>query len=273
MRSLTHLAHSLTSLTHPPNFLNCIRTSTTMKTSKTATKRSLHAMDTVINTAELFEAILEQLPFLDLVLASGVNHRFRDFINRSKKLKRKLFILPAASAKHKPNKCGVIGSSTTQEDLLENPIQEPINLPSLLVNSAIPQTAHLSERAVKTTFLPYDKYLTQPPCAHITVHFTYVCITPDQTHVQLEATRSSYRKKGVTLLSIRQMLFQSGAVKMRSGDRKQFKINQGSFRYNKTIYDEIELAERFYGCKMKIHLAQTTIGLYANVLPEADKTI
>jgi hypothetical protein len=231
-------------------------------------------MDAVINTAELFEAILEQLPFLDLVLATGVNHRFRDFINGSKKLKRKLFILPATSAKHKLNKRGVIGSSITQEDLLENPIQEPVMLlPSLLVNSTIPQTAHLSERAVKATFLPYDKYLTQPPCAHITVHFTYVCITPDETHIQLEATRSSYRKKGVTLLSIRQMLFQSGAVKVRSGDRKQFKNDQGFFRYDTTMHDEIDLAERFYGCKMKIHLAQTTVGLYANILPQEEETM
>jgi hypothetical protein len=240
-----------------------------MKISRTPPKQSLQAMDSVINTAELLEAILDRLPFLDLVLATGVNHRFRDFINGSKKLKRKLFVLPVASTNHKSNKCGVIGSRITQAELVENPIEEPVDLlPSLLENSAIPQTAHLSERALQATLLPCNKYLTQPPCAHMTVHFTYVCVTPDETHVQLEATRSSYRKKGITLLSIQQMLFQNGAVKFRSGDRKKFKNDQGRFRHNTTMHHEIELAERFYGGKMKIQLAQTTIGLYAKIFPQ-----
>lgn len=120
-------------------------------------------MDTVFNTTELFEAILDQLPLLDLVLATGVNHHFHRFTGRSKKLRRKLFTLPVASPKHKPNKHGVIGFSITQEHLMDNPIYEPVNLlPYFLVNSMLPQTANLSERAVTASCLPSTKYLTNP---------------------------------------------------------------------------------------------------------------
>jgi len=141
-------------------------------------------MDAVFKINELFEAILDQLSFLDLVLATGVNHHFRRFIDRSKKLKRKLFIPPVASTKHKLNKHGVIGSSVTQEDLRDSPIPEPVSLlPYFLVNSTLSQTANLSERAVKAASLSYKKHLTNPPCAHLTVHFTYVCVAPDGTHI------------------------------------------------------------------------------------------
>jgi hypothetical protein len=216
---------------------------------------SLGAMDAVLNTAELLEAMLEQLPFRDLVLATRVNHRFRDFINGSKKLKRKLFIIPVASTKHKLNKYGVIGGSITQAELSRNPIEEPVSLlPLLLVKSTVPKTAHISERAWKADHLSYNIFLTNPPCAHLTMHFTYVCVTCDGTHIQLEGTRSSYRAKGITLLSVRQMLSQSGAVKVQCGERKKFKNLKGFYRYNTTMYDEIESYERFYDCKMKIHL-------------------
>jgi hypothetical protein len=72
------------------------------------------AMDTVINTSELLEAILEQLPFLDLVIATGVNHRFRDTVRSSRILKRKLFLLPIAPKEDKRNKYGVLGGSTSK---------------------------------------------------------------------------------------------------------------------------------------------------------------
>jgi len=238
----------------------------------TTSNESLRARDAVLATHELFETILDQLPFLDLVLVTRVNQYFHRFIGRSKKLKRKLFILPIASTKHELNKYGVVGSSITQESLMEDPILEPVNLlPYFLVNSSFPKTAHLSERAVRSTCLPYDKHLTNPPCAHLTVHFTYVCVAPDGTHIQLEAIRSSYRAKGVTLLSVEQMLAQRGAVKVLCGQRTKFKAQNGSLRTDSTMHDEIDHFERLYDCKMKIHLPQTTLTLYANILPqEAD---
>jgi hypothetical protein len=239
-----------------------------MKISRTRKKESLNATYAVINTAELLEIILDQLPFLDLVIAATVNYRFRDCINGSKKLKRKLFIHHVASTKHKLNKHGVIGSLITQADLWDSPIQEPVNLlPSLLENSTIPQTAHLSERAVKVAGLPYDKYLTNPPCAHLTVHFTYVCVAPDDTHIQLEAIRSSYRAKGATLLSVQKMLFQCGTVKVWCGERKGFQKHACIFERQTTMRDQIEHYEQLYDCKMRISLPQTTLYLYADILP------
>ena len=265
---LEFLTHSL-----PSSYTDHLRHLTTMETSNPP-EHSLHAMNTVINTAELLEAILDQLPFLDLVLVTRVNHRFLDFINVSKKLKRKLFMLPVASTKHNLNKHGVIGSSSTQKKLRNNPIQEPVHLlPSLLVESTFPRTAHLTKRATRTTNLPYKKFLTNPPCAHLTVHFTYVCIAPDGTHIQLEATRSSSRAKGVTLWSVEQMLFQPGAVKIRCGTRATFRKQEGYFEYGSTMNDEIESFERLYGCKMKINLPQTTLRLYVNVLPQDEENI
>lgn len=39
-------------------------------------------MDAVANIHELFEDILDLLPFLDLVIASRVNRTFHDFITK-----------------------------------------------------------------------------------------------------------------------------------------------------------------------------------------------
>lgn len=59
-----------------------------------ATQTTRSSRDLVFGTAELFEAILTELPFFDLVVASGVNHRFRDFVTGSRKLQQQLFLLP-----------------------------------------------------------------------------------------------------------------------------------------------------------------------------------
>jgi hypothetical protein len=231
------------------------------------------AMDTVINTSELLEAILEQLPFLDLVIATGVNHRFRDTVRSSRILKRKLFLLPIAPKEDKRNKYGVLGGSTTQQDLLETPIQEPavFLLPSLLENSTIPQTAHLTARAIRVHYLPHGKFLTNPPCAHLTVHFVYVCVTRDDVHIQLEGTRSTYRAKGVTLLSVENLLSQCGAVKVRCAKREKFKKLEGTMNHGVSMGAAVAYYERLYDCKMKICLPQTTLSLYANVLPQAEE--
>lgn len=107
----------------------------------------------------------------------------------------------------------------------------------------------------------------------MTVHFTYVCVAPDGTHIQLEATRSSYRAKGVTPLSVEKMLSQRGTVKVLCGQRMHFKAQSGTFKTDSTMHDEIEHFERKYNCEMKIHLPQTTLTLYANVLPQEAEAV
>jgi hypothetical protein len=246
------------------------KTKKTMKKKKTPNK----AMDTVINTTELLEAILGQLPFLDLVTATGVNQLFRGTVRTSKILKRKLFIMPIpfAGTNHDLSKKGVIGSSITQAQLLANPIQEPVNLlPSLLANSPIPRTAHLTERAITVHYLPHGKFLTNPPCAHLTVHFVYVCVTPDDIHIQIEGSRSTYRARGVTLLSVELMLSQCGPVKVRCAPREKFKKLQGTMNHRVSMGAAVAYYERLYDCEMKICLPQTTLSLYANVLPQEDE--
>jgi hypothetical protein len=243
------------------------------KKKKTSNK-SPSAMDTVINTTELLEAILDQLPFLDLVIATGVNQLLRGTVRTSKILKRKLFIFPIsyASTKHELSKQGVIGSGITQAELLANPIQEPVNLlPSLLVSSPIPKTAHLTERAITVHYLPHGKFLTNPPCAHLTVHFVYVCVTPDDIHIQLEGTRSTYRARGVTLLSVEMLLSQCGAVKVRCAPHEIFKKLEGTMNHGVSMGAAVAYYERLYDCEMKICLPQTTLSLYANILPREDE--
>lgn len=59
-----------------------------------AESQSMAALACVLDTVELFEAILICLPVRDLLLAQRVSRRWRDVIARSIKLQRALFLVP-----------------------------------------------------------------------------------------------------------------------------------------------------------------------------------
>lgn len=235
---------------------------------KSVETTSAAEMDSVINTPELFEEILFQLPFLDLNIATGVNHTFRDFIFNSRRLQRKLFRLPAtlpSSRKKKKyfDQHGVFGPFMDQDMCLNHfKKQKQVTLlPFLLEPSCIPkmQTAHLSVRAAEAYSWPV-MYLTDPPCAHAYVSLTYIGIGKDQTIIGLEAGRSLYRQDGVTLAAIEEALHQSGHVTVRMGKSKNKMRSQRL--QDTTMAWQIGSFQRRYQCKLKMDIAATTIKLH-----------
>lgn len=183
------------------------------------------AMESFVTVPELFEELLDQLPFLDLVIATGVNATFRNFIASSQRLQRKLFLLPnkpCGSKEHRRrfDKKGIFGaymSSNTCLDASANLDSPPVTLcPFLLEPSHSPRTAHLSIRAAKARFWPF-MYLTQPPCVHAHVQFAYGGINEHGMYVLVEAGRTIYRRGGVTLAAIEEALSQSGSVQVSRG--------------------------------------------------------
>ena len=182
-------------------------------------------MESFVTVPELFEELLDQLPFLDLVIATGVNATFRNFIASSQRLQRKLFLLPnkpCGSKEHRRrfDKKGIFGaymSSNTCLDASANLDSPPVTLcPFLLEPSHSPRTAHLSIRAAKARFWPF-MYLTQPPCVHAHVQFAYGGINEHGMYVLVEAGRTIYRRGGVTLAAIEEALSQSGSVQVSRG--------------------------------------------------------
>lgn len=138
-------------------------------------------VNSLINIPELFEEILAQLPFLDLVIATGVNTTFRDFIFSSQRLKRKLFLLPKTpqgSRKERKHldKNGIFGLFMSHDDCLNG--LAALNSPSvtlcpfLLEPSHQLRMAHLTTRVTKAQRWPHV-YLADPPCAHAHVYFTF----------------------------------------------------------------------------------------------------
>lgn len=182
-------------------------------------------VDALLNVPELFEEVLAQLPFLDLVIATGVNTAFRKFTFSSQRLKRKLFLLPTKphgsrkQRKHLDTN-GIYGAFMSFGDCLNGStgLNSPaVSLcPSLLEPSYRPRTAHLSTRAAEAQLWPHV-YLTNPPCVHAHVYFTYGGTNSEGAYVLVEAGRSIYRRDGVTLTAVREALEQSGSVKVSHG--------------------------------------------------------
>lgn len=226
-------------------------------------------MDTVINIPELFEEILLQLPFLDLNIATGVNHTFRSFILNSRKLQRKLFRLPAPppmSRKKRKyfDRHGIFGTFLNIDKCLNEGRRKQNQvtlLPFLLEPTCVPDMrfAHLSVRAAEAASWP-NMFLTDPPCAHAYVWLVYAGFDEKKNTIVLEAGRSVYKRGGVTLVAINETLSQPGAVTARMGRMKGLK---GVLKVHETtMAKEVERVEERYKCKLSMDLAATTIQLH-----------
>lgn len=237
-------------------------------------------MDSVINIPELFESILLELPFLNLVIATGVNSTFRDFTFSSQKLQRKLFLLPTKQQRSRRQqkhfyKEGVFGPHMKQDACLSflyrgEPPQVAL-CPFLLEPSFSPRTAHISTRAAEALSWP-RMYLTDPPCAHAHVNFVYHGVTSHGRYVLMEAGRSIYRRGGVTLAAIEEALSQSGTVVVRRGNTSSVQNYRAGededcsnlFLRNTTVAAQIVDCEKRYKCKLGMDLRATTIRLHGS---------
>ncbi|KAM0703191.1 hypothetical protein Q7P35_009129 [Cladosporium inversicolor] len=238
------------------------------------------ALDSLVNIPELFEEVLAQLPLLDLVIATGVNTTFRGFIFSSQKLKRKLFLLPTkpqGSRKQRkqfdPN--GIFGPSMCHDECLNS--LAGLNSPSvtlcpfLLEPSHRMRMTHLTARAAEAHLWPHI-YLTDPPCAHAHVNFTFGGTNAEGLYVLLEAGRSIYRRDGVTCAAIQEALEQSGSVKVSHGGLVgskcgRLKVGQKHVHaamYNTTARAQVAMCEKRYKCKLSLVLKDTTIKLYGD---------
>jgi hypothetical protein len=229
-------------------------------------------MDSIINLPELFEEVLHQLPFLDLVMATGVNHTFRNFISGSQKLQRKLFQLPSPPPKSEKeqkhfNKSGVFGSWLDQDICLSLATRQApptvVLCPFLLEPSCIPNTpvAHLTSQAAEASFWP-NMYLTDPPCAHAQIFFSYFGIygVHREKHITVEAHRAVYRWDGVTLITIEEALSQAGAVTIRKRNGKR-SIGVRTI-HGTTLSAEVERLQERYRCELSMDVRATTISLH-----------
>lgn len=245
-------------------------------------------IDSIINIPELFEDILSQLSFLDLVIATGVNTAFREFILGSERLQRRLFLLP-----NKPqgtrrqrkffDKSGIYGPFLESYDCLEvlgdlNP--SPVTLcPFLLEPSHSPRTAHLSTRAAEAHFWP-RMYLTDPPCAHAFINFTYNGTNTEGMYVLIEAGRSIYRRGGVTFAAIEEALSQLGGVKVSYGALSKSKRTTGKREERHvtptlrqtTVARQVARCEKHYKCKLYMDLRATTIKLHGEPVVSGEMT-
>jgi hypothetical protein len=229
-------------------------------------------MDSIINLPELFEEVLHQLPFLDLVIATGVNHTFRNFISSSPKLQRKLFQLPSLPPRSEEeqkhfSKQGIFGRGLKQDICLnfgtgEKPPTVTL-CPFLLEPDCEPNTptAHLTTRAAEANFWP-NMYLTDPPCAHAQIFFSYIGIYGIYGEKQLtvEAYRAVYRWDGVTLMTIEEALSQAGAVTIR--ERKGKRMISVRTIHGTTLSAEVEGHQKLYRCELSMDVRATTISLH-----------
>lgn len=128
-------------------------------------------------------------------------------------------------------------------------------------------TAHLSERAVAAPIWP-DIFLTNPPCAHAVVTFVYTCNMGCGVNLVLEATRSLYRRRGVTLLAVEEALSQTGAVRTRQSNQRKGNLEQAT-----TVYEMIRISERTHKRKMHLDRKMTSIRLHGDPLPTEEERI
>lgn len=254
---------------------------------KSSRPRYAAPVDSLLNIPELFEEVLAQLPFLDLVIATGVNTTFRKFIFSSQRLKRNLFLLPKkpqGSRKQRKHldANGIFGAFISHDDCLYGfaELNSPsVSLcPSILEPSHRLRTAHLSTRVAEAQLWPHV-YLTNPPCVHTHVYFTYGGANSDGVYVLVEAGRSIYRRDGVTLAAIHEALEQSGSVKVSHGklvESQHGRIKVGQKRvhrpvYNTTVNAQVAICEKRYKCKLSLVLKDTTIKLHGDpVISEED---
>lgn len=242
--------------------------------------RRTAALDSLLNIPELFEEVLAHLPFLDLVIATGVNTTFREFIFSSQKLKRKLFLLPIKPQRSRKQRKqfdanGIFGPSMSHDDCLNGSVG--LNSPSvtlcpfLLEPSHRMRMAHLTTRAAEAQLWPHI-YLTDPPCAHAHVYFTFGGTNAEGVYVLVEAGRSIYRRDGVTFAAIQEALEQSGSVKVSHGglvgsQRGRLKVGQKHVHaamYNTTARAQVAICEKRYKCKLSLVLKDTTIKLHGD---------
>ena len=251
----------------------------TMVKSSTHQQRS-SGLDSIINIPELFDSILALLPFLDLVVVLGVNTTFREFILNSQRLQRKLFLLPSKprSAREQRkhfDKKGIfspyLGSYACLNLLAErNP--SPVTLcPFLLAPSHSPRIARLSARAAEAYFWP-RMYLTDPPCAHVHVNFAYGGTNKQGRYEMLEASRTIFRRGGVTLWAIEEALSQIGSIKVRLGDliksrrgrSKTGETRENLILHDTTVVEQVVRCQKRYKCKLSMILGATTIRLHGD---------
>jgi hypothetical protein len=229
-------------------------------------------MDSIINLPELFEEVLQQLPFLDLVIATGVNQTFRDFIASSPKLQRKLFQLPSlppSSEKEQKHfsKQGIFGPYLNQDICLNlGTGKKPPTVtlcPFFLEPDCEPNTptAHLTARAAEANFW-LNMYLTDPPCAHAQLFFSYTGIYGiyGEKQITVEAYRAVYRWQGVTLMTIEEALSQTGAVTIR--ERKGKHMIGVRTIHGTTLSAEVESHQELYRCELSMDVRATTIRLH-----------
>lgn len=229
-------------------------------------------MDSIINLPELFEEVMYQLPFLDLVIATGVNHTFRNFISSSPKLQRKLFQLPSLPPKSEKeqghfSKQGIFGRYLNQDICLSfGTGKKPPTLvlcPFLLEPDCEPNTpiAHLTARAAEANFWP-NMYLTDPPCAHAQIFFSYIGMygVYGEKQIIVEPYRAVYRWNGVTLMTIEEAISQDGAVTIKKGNGKR--VTGARTIHGTTLSAEVERHQKLYRCELSMDVRATTISLH-----------
>jgi hypothetical protein len=225
-------------------------------------------MDAIINIPELLEEVLSLLSFPDLVMTTGVNHTFRNFIFTSHKLQRKLFLLPAQPPSSRLERkhfsqSGIFGTFLNTNKIMHDLAkQRQVTLcPFLLKPSYFPDTpiAHLTVRAAEARFWP-NMYLTNPPCAHAHIRFSYHGIDFQHTQIVIEASRSLYRHGGITFMAIEEALHQLGSVTIRVGKSKATTTVQR--RNGRTLSAEVERLQDHFECKLSMDVRATSIRLH-----------
>lgn len=238
-------------------------------------------MDSVGNIPELLEEILIELPFLDLVTATRVNHTWRNLIYSSVRLQRTLFSRPtrAPATEDNVDKHGTVGRRMRQKDCLYNKTKKwtATLCPFLLTPGFDHRSAHLTERAARAASWPY-MHLTNPPCAHAHVYFTYKGISKYGTLILVEGGRSLYRWDGVTMVAIDEALYQSGTVVVReivrsSRTRSEHHVLPRKRLHNTTLSAEVAFCKKRYRCKMAIDVAETRIRLHCETRVPDSATI
>lgn len=231
----------------------------------------------VFETTELLEAILYQLPVLDLVTASRTNKKFHAVVGTSPSLIPKLFLRPVELT-------ATLDVVYEDEDNLRrrfviaelNPI---LRLPHRLTND-LPNRLKFYSPGDSVVFTDRallagcwtNMYLTNPPCTRVELHLTYACRAkkPLTTSHDARGPKVRYktfrrhvrRPQGITFaMLIEAMQLHRGVVVSHDDEPWSKPAYDASARDTETWADGDE------GPDMRLDLTHTFIYLHQIALP------
>ncbi|KAF7191965.1 hypothetical protein HII31_06610 [Pseudocercospora fuligena] len=116
---------------------------------------TLAARNGVFNTEELLEAVLVELPALDLIRCQRVAKSWRDTISTSVAIKEKLFIKPKSDFENWKLENGKIVATTDTPDLLggKDYFSKPLSLAVVIVTSSLNPFTPVSQSVATTNVL------------------------------------------------------------------------------------------------------------------------